>query len=281
MASSAALGSLHQTLGFAINSQSEVHSFSGNWSASGNSCVPRWRLSNRNSKYTLVLRAKAAKSSTATKSDDSSEASVSNGKKTVRRITFPKEVEALVHEMCDETEVAVLQLKVGDFEMNLKRKIGAATNPIPMADISPTIAPPIPSEPMNKSVSSAPSPSKAKPSSEKVSPFKNTSYGKPAKLAALEASGSNNYVLVTSPAVGKFQRSRTVKGKKQSPSCKEGDAIKEGQVIGYLHQLGTELPVTSDVAGEVLKLLSDDGDSVGYGDPLVAILPSFHDINIQ
>lgn len=85
--------------------------------------------------------------------------------------------------------------------MNLKRKVGETSNPIPIADISPTIAPPIPSEPMNKSVSSAPSPSKAKPSSEKVSPFMNTSYGKPSKLAALEASGSNNYVLVKSPSV--------------------------------------------------------------------------------
>lgn len=70
----------------------------------------------------------------------------------------------------------------------------------------------------------------------------------------------------------------------------QGDEIKEGQVIGYLHQLGTELPVTvraliamypslllrlpnwthpsllfveqSDVAGEVLKLLSDDGGKI-------------------
>ncbi|ESQ44473.1 hypothetical protein EUTSA_v10006145mg [Eutrema salsugineum] len=281
MESSAALGSLHQTLGSAIKSESKVHSLSGNWSSSGNSCVPRWRLFNRNSNFTLVLRAEASKSSTTTKSDDSSDACVSNGKNTVRRTTFPKEVEALVHEMCDETEVAVLKLKVGDFEMNLKRKIGETANPIPVADISPTIAPPIPSEPMNKSVSAAPSPSKAKPASEKVSPFMNVSYRKSSKLSALEASGTNNYVLVTSPSVGKFQRSRTVKGKKQPPSCKEGDAIKEGQVIGYLHQLGTELPVKSDVAGEVLKLLSDDGDTVGYGEPLVAVLPSFHDINIH
>ncbi|KFK34856.1 hypothetical protein AALP_AA5G202000 [Arabis alpina] len=277
MASSATLGSLHQTLG----SVSKVHSISGNWSASGNSCLPRWRLCNKNRNSMFVLSTKASKSSTTTKSDDSSDTSVSNGKNAVRRITFPKEVEALVHEMCDETEVAVLQLKVGDFEMNLKRKIGQAANHIPVDDISPTIAPPIPSEPMNKSVSAAPTPSQTKASSERVSPFINTSYRKSSTLAALEASGINNYVLVTSPSVGKFERSRTVKGKKQPPSCKEGDAIKEGQVIGYLHQLGTELPVTSDVAGEVLKLLSNDGDSVGYGEPLVAVLPSFHDINIQ
>uniref|UniRef100_A0A0D3DTJ8 tRNA (guanine(37)-N1)-methyltransferase n=1 Tax=Brassica oleracea var. oleracea TaxID=109376 RepID=A0A0D3DTJ8_BRAOL len=257
-------GWFRESLGSAVN----VHSLSGK------SCAPpRWSLFNRN---TLVLRAESSKSSTTTKTDESSDAS--NGTKTVRRTTFPKEVEALVHEMCDETEV-------GDFEMNLKRKIGLAETPIPVPDISPSVAPPIPSEPMNKSVSSsaaaATSPSKAKPASEKVSPFINAAYRKSSKLAALDASGSNNYVLVTSPSVGKFQRSRTVKGKKQGPTCKEGDAIKEGQVIGYLHQLGKELPVTSDVAGEVLKLLSDDGDSVGYGEPLVAVLPSFHDINIQ
>lgn len=30
-------------------------------------------------------------------------------------------------------------------------------------------------------------------------------------------------------------------------------------MIGFLDQFGTELPVKSDVAGEVLKLLFDDG----------------------
>lgn len=87
--------------------------------------------------------------------------------------------------------------------MNLKRKIGQTATPTPMPDISPSVAPPIPSEPMNKSVSAAAAatPSKAKPASEKVSPFINAAYRKSSKLAALDASGSNNYVLVTSPSV--------------------------------------------------------------------------------
>ncbi|THG02786.1 hypothetical protein TEA_029033 [Camellia sinensis var. sinensis] len=59
----------------------------------------------------------------------------------------------------------------------------------------------------------------------------------------------------------------------------EGEVIKEGQVIGFLDQFGTELPVKqSDVAGEVIKLLFNDGEAVGYGDPLIAVLPSFHGI---
>nr|GEV44712.1 hypothetical protein [Tanacetum cinerariifolium] len=78
--------------------------------------------------------------------------------------------------------------------------------------------------------------------------------------------------------VGSFRKARTLKGKKQPPSCKEGDVIKEGQTICYLDQFGTELPVKSDVDGEVIKILFDDGEAVGYGDPLIAVLPSFHDI---
>ncbi|KAJ6322569.1 hypothetical protein OIU77_012415 [Salix suchowensis] len=186
---------------------------------------------------------------------------------------------ALVLEVCDETEIAELKLKVGDFEMHLKRNVGAAKAPL----ISSTPPPPIPTPPMEISaaVSPSPSPSPSKSSVEKSTPFTNVSFGKSSKLAALEASGASGYVLVASPTVGSFRRNRTVKGKKQPPICKEGDMIKEGQVIGYLDQFGTELPVKSDVAGEVLKLLFNDGDAVGYGDPLIAVLPSFHGINID
>ncbi|RRT54935.1 hypothetical protein GW17_00058490, partial [Ensete ventricosum] len=43
--------------------------------------------------------------------------------------------------------------------------------------------------------------------------------------------------------VGTFRIGRTLNGKKQPPSCKEGDMIKEGQAIGFLDQFGNELPV--------------------------------------
>ncbi|RXH88493.1 hypothetical protein DVH24_000092 [Malus domestica] len=55
--------------------------------------------------------------------------------------------------------------------------------------------------------------------------------------------------------------------------------VKEGQVICYIEQLGGELPIESDVAGEVIRILREDGDPVGYGDALVAVLPSFPGIN--
>ncbi|KAH7666775.1 Single hybrid motif-containing protein [Dioscorea alata] len=84
-------------------------------------------------------------------------------------------------------------------------------------------------------------------------PFINVPSAKDAELAALEDSGVKTYVLVASPTVGFFWRARTLKEKRQPPSCKEGDMIKVGQVIGYLDQFGNELPIRSDVTGEVLR----------------------------
>ncbi|KAK8661685.1 hypothetical protein V6N13_091281 [Hibiscus sabdariffa] len=106
----------------------------------------------------------------------------------------------------------------------------------PMSIISPTTALPIPSEPMNETIgaNSPLRPSPPKPSPEKPIPFKNGAFGKSCKLVTLEAFGSSNYVKVPSPIVGTSRRGKTIKGKMQPPICKEGDLIKEGQLIGFL-----------------------------------------------
>jgi hypothetical protein len=82
--------------------------------------------------------------------------------------------------------------------MHVKRDIGATH--VPMSGISPTTPPPIPTKPMVESAPVAPAaPPKSSP--EKTSPFTNVPVEKSTKLAALEASGYNAYVLVSSPAV--------------------------------------------------------------------------------
>ncbi|KAL5101808.1 hypothetical protein RYX36_006135 [Vicia faba] len=189
-------------------------------------------------------------------------------KKSLQTATFPNGFEALLLEICDETEIAEVKLKVGEFEMHMKRSIGA-----PISNISPATPPPVPTKLIVESTTSTPPP---EPSPRKINPFVNDFHDKSPKLAALEASDTKNYVLVASPTVGSFRRGRTVKGTKLPPICKEGDIIKDGQVIGYLDQFGTSLPVKSHVAGEVLKLLFQEGEAVGFGDPLIAVLPSFN-----
>ncbi|KAD4586010.1 hypothetical protein E3N88_23611 [Mikania micrantha] len=180
--------------------------------------------------------------------------------------TFPNGFEELVLGVCDETQIAELKMKAR-FEMHLKRNIKSeAIMPVAW----PTEAPPIPSKPMTESAAATPS---SPPTSQKVTPFTNIPLQKSTKLAALEASGASGYVLVSSPTVGTFRKGRTLKGKKQPALIKEGDVIKEGQTICYLDQFGTELPVKSDAAGAVTKILFDDGEAVGYGDPLMAVSP--------
>ena len=83
--------------------------------------------------------------------------------------------------------------------MHMKRNIGATI--APMSNISPMSPPPIPSKPMVDSSHSPPQQSPPKASPPKSSPFANTSLVNSSKLAALEASGSNAYVLVPSPTV--------------------------------------------------------------------------------
>ncbi|KAL9226731.1 hypothetical protein vseg_002508 [Gypsophila vaccaria] len=219
-----------------------------------------------------VVVACSPTSATIVSSKSDNDGSKGSTEKRALRATFPAAFEALLLEVCDETSVAELQLKIGDFEMHLKRNVGATTAPI-------AVAPPIPSEPMEQSAPIAASASPSKPSSEKANPFTRPASAVASRLASLEASGVGGFKVVASPTVGSFQRGRTVKGKKQPPVCKKGDVIKEGQVVGYVDRFGMLLPVKSDVAGEVLKLLFEEGEAVGYGDPLVAVLPSFHGLN--
>ncbi|XP_075496831.1 uncharacterized protein LOC142533817 isoform X2 [Primulina tabacum] len=218
----------------------------------------------------LVSCVKSSETALVAKSNESRQ-HVLLEKKSHFSATFPNGFEDLLKEVCDETQIAELKVKFGAFEIHMKRNIDVPTAPAPV--FTQETSPPIPSKPVDVPTSAPPPPSKS--SAEKVSPFTNVSVEKAAKLAAIEAIRSDGYVIVSSPTVGSFRRARTWKGKKQPPACKEGDVIKEGQVIGFLDQFGTQLPVKSDVAGEVLKVLYSDGEAVGYGDPLIAVLPSF------
>ncbi|KAG0453622.1 hypothetical protein HPP92_024926 [Vanilla planifolia] len=198
-----------------------------------------------------------------------------------QKSTFPSGLEGLVLDVCDETNIAELKLKIGDFEMHLKRDVRSPkAYPHTASNIvSPTIAPPIPTEPMSEMGLVAHPPELSKPSLSPNSPFAYVSPMKESKLASLEASGTSGYVTVLSHTVGSFMGGSLLAKHKLKTGCKVGDIIKEGQIIGYLDQFGTKVPISSNVDGEVLKILFDEGDPVGYGEPIVAVLPSFHGIN--
>ncbi|KAH7432723.1 hypothetical protein KP509_07G036300 [Ceratopteris richardii] len=147
------------------------------------------------------------------------------------------------------------------------------------------LAPDVPSKQMVESMTTAGSALIAPPPAPKSHPSSTAALlATPAlksgsRFGLLEVAADKGLHFVTSPKVGLFQTSQVVKGKSGRPLCEEGQLVKEGQVVCYVEQLGTRHPVQADNSGEIMKILCKDGEPVGYGDPLIAIRPSFAGIS--
>ncbi|XP_011081230.1 uncharacterized protein LOC105164303 isoform X1 [Sesamum indicum] len=174
------------------------------------------------------------------------------------------EVESLLTVLCDTTSIAEFELKLSGFRLHVTRNLAEQSVPPEAPYLAPVTAHSVAETPHSDDSASSPSLalSKRVPSSGGLQPL-------------LDKAADQGLKILQSPRVGYFRRSRTIKGKRAPPSCKEKDIVKEGQVLCYIEQLGGESPIESDVSGEVVKILREDGDPVGYGDALIAILPSF------
>ncbi|KAF5174893.1 Single hybrid motif superfamily protein, partial [Thalictrum thalictroides] len=173
------------------------------------------------------------------------------------------EVESLVSEICETASVAEFELKFNGFRLYVTRNLTGKT----------TQSPPSTSPSDNTSIVAQAPASNGSVSGHSLAISKSTPSGENRTL--LEKATDEGLVVLNSPRVGFFRRSRTIKGKRAPPPCKENQSVKEGQVLCYIEQLGGEIPIESDVAGEVVKILRRDGEPVGYGDALMKILPSF------
>ncbi|KAI3775027.1 hypothetical protein L1987_49595 [Smallanthus sonchifolius] len=225
--------------------------------------VDRLVLSQRSGKASnpcLCLPVKNAQS--CTDLQDSSEVGISS-ESTSQLTPNASEVESLLAEICDTTSIAEFELKLGGFRLHVLRNLtGEDTSSPPPVSAPITSANVDPAEQNGSASSPSLAITKAEPTSSGIQKF-------------LDTAADEGLTIIQSPRVGYFRRSRTIKGKRAPPPCKEKQVVKEGQVICYIEQLGGELPIESDVAGEVIKILREDGDPVGYGDALIAILPSF------
>ncbi|XP_051118968.1 uncharacterized protein LOC127243140 [Andrographis paniculata] len=174
------------------------------------------------------------------------------------------EVESLLTELCSTTSIAKFELKLGGFHLHVTRNLADQTAPPQPSLPAPSTKNSVVETPEFNGSALSPSLAltKPEPSSGSV-------------RTLLDTAADEGLKILQSPRVGYFRRSRTIKGKRAPPSCKEKDVVKEGQVLCYIEQLGGEIPVESDASGEVVKILREDGEPVGYGDALIAILPSF------
>jgi len=183
------------------------------------------------------------------------------------------EVRSLLMKVCDETEIAELRLKVGPFMLHMKRNLEKAKDSV--LAVAHTEAAPVPSKSKVDSTPVHSPPSKASNGTSSMGMISSFN-SRPATLfRLLVAAADEGLLFITSPKVGYFRKGRNVKGKRGKPLCEEGQVIREGQVVCYLEQLGTQQSVEAEMSGEVMKVLWEDGEPVGYGDPLIAIRPSF------
>ncbi|KAH7511659.1 hypothetical protein JRO89_XSUnG0182900 [Xanthoceras sorbifolium] len=208
-----------------------------------------------------VFYAPSSETESATNVKDGNEETKSSGL-TSQLIPNSSEVETLVTEICNTTSIAEFELKVDGFRLYVTRDLTKNSIPPPPTPAPVTVHANA-NAPSNGSIST-PSLALSKPvlSSEGIQTL-------------LNKAADEGLMILQSPKVGLFRRSRTIKGKRAPPSCKEKQTVKEGQVLCYIEQLGGEIPIESDVSGEVIRILREDGDPIGYGDALIAILPSF------
>lgn len=159
----------------------------------------------------------------------------------------------------DQTAIAELTLKSDDFELTIRREVvksqpetvgsiigGAALTPL--APMTSSVAPVLNSEVVTNSVSVA--------STSVPSPMP-----PPSDRKLLE---------ITSPMVGTFYRAPAP----DEPSFVEtGDRIRVGQTVCIIEAMKLMNELESEVAGEVVEILLQNGQPVEYGQVLMRVIP--------
>eukprot|EP00250_Pteridium_aquilinum_P017389 c23608_g3_i1 orf=3-608(-) len=106
------------------------------------------------------------------------------------------ELQSLLMEVCDETSIAELELKVGMFKLHVKRDVGKLKGSAPAV----VVAPPVPSKPMEESTVSAVSTPVVSSQAQSLSAASKSG----SRSGLLEAAADEGLLFVTSPKVGLF-----------------------------------------------------------------------------
>lgn len=157
--------------------------------------------------------------------------------------------------LCEETDIAEVQLKMGGFKMKVRRSIRASTSAPAAAAVAvaaPATPPPAP----------AAAPVATSSSSE----------------LETEVEDDESFTMpIAAPKVGVMRRGRYIKGKKvgKAPAVEVGDTVKKGQALGFIEQLGTFWPIEAPQAGEIEGFVVEEGEPVEYGQTVVELVPFF------
>ena len=150
-------------------------------------------------------------------------------------------------EAIDQTDIAELTLKSADFELTLRRGVRPAE--VVAVSTAPAIAPsPVPTlEPAEPAVTSpTPSPPPPPPSNDR------------------------RFAEITSPMVGTFYRAPSPD---DPPFVDVGDRIRKGQTVCIIEAMKLMNELETEVAGEIVEILVQNGEPVEYGQLLMRVSP--------
>jgi len=158
-----------------------------------------------------------------------------------------KELKELI-EFLIEKDIAEFELERGDVKVRIKRGAEHAVSPL---HATPALVPvPIVASPVVTNSSAAVA-SAAAPSAKEATP-----------------AAEDHLHMVKSPIVGTFYESPSPGS---PPFVKVGDKIEAGQVLCIVEAMKLMNEIESDVAGEIVKKLVNNGQPVEYGQELFAV----------
>jgi acetyl-CoA carboxylase biotin carboxyl carrier protein len=164
-----------------------------------------------------------------------------------------KELKELI-EFLKEQDIAEFELERGDVKVRIKRAIPSAAAPETRFVAIPTAAPAV------QEIPSAPHPVGA------AAPA-----GVPKEPPSPPRAAEDGLHVVRSPIVGTFYESPSPGA---PPFVKAGDTVDLGQVLCIVEAMKLMNEIESDIAGEIVKRLVNNGQPVEYGQELFAIRPN-------
>ncbi|MBW4418149.1 MAG: acetyl-CoA carboxylase biotin carboxyl carrier protein [Myxacorys californica WJT36-NPBG1] len=161
-----------------------------------------------------------------------------------------KELRELLADL-NQTDISELTLKSSDFELTVRR--GAAHEASSaIRDLNGTVPSP---------VNLNPAPAMAPPPPDAPRLMEPPPFAPPHERRLAE---------VTSPMVGTFYRSP---GPDEPPFVQVGDRIRLGQTVCIVEAMKLMNELESEVSGEVVEILVQNGDPVEFGQPLMRVNP--------
>jgi acetyl-CoA carboxylase biotin carboxyl carrier protein len=168
--------------------------------------------------------------------------------------------------LLNQTDIAELILKSNEFELTLRKKgMGGS-------DRSPVLTPPITTPITGVDAIATPTPLSLPPTPVASVPTPTPAPAPaPAPASAPAPRASDKLVDVISPMVGTFYRSPAPD---EAPFVNVGDRIRTGQTVCIIEAMKLMNELESEVSGEIVEILVQNGDPVEYGQPLMRVNPS-------